>query len=604
MSTTTPETSPPDPVTAPIPLTAGPTPPVETAPSMVLVEGPTFARGVAFVGLFLFVLGMMVVVSTRALGPRWVPEGWGFMSIALGLALMLYHAAADGQQDIRRMYGGFAMLWLVASLVFALVPGPFGEETTKTTGFYLLPWGVGFGLIGLLFLVPFCRHETDETYKHAAVTGLLAIGGLLAVGSVAAGLVKPDFLAGPGLCLALLGLAFVCAYLGQVDTSDGIGFTVAFALGAFGAGVVVYAIGRAAFPTLLFEGPNALRLPNGEFDKWKTAFRLLGGIAFLVPVALAFAAKSPGWLKAVTGLIGVVGAGVVVTSLFTNLVHTSPRPFLIPGGLILIVVGLIYLAVGLGVCSDNQFITLTRRELSSYFFSPIGYLVLGGMTLVEWYGYKQFYGILSEAGQEQAALPEPIVRFYFFALIPVLAVILQVPALTMRLLAEEKRTGSLEVLFTAPVSEGPVVLSKFLATWLFFLICWLPAGLFLIALRIETGQEFDYRPLLSFYAALAACGAAFVAIGLFFSTISANQIVAAVLTFAVMLGFMMCYWMKQETTGFGGTARQFLSRLSYIDLWMESLRGQLPLRDVLVWLSVAVVGLFLSVKVLEARKWN
>jgi ABC-2 type transport system permease protein len=579
-------------------------PPLETAPSATLDQGPSFARGVAFVGLFLFVLGLMVVVSTRVLGPRWVPEGWGFILTAFGLVLMLYHAVSDGQQDIRRTYGGFALLWLVAAIFFALVPGPLGNEGTKTVGHYLLPWGVGFGLIGLLFIVPFCRHETEEVYRNAAVTGLLVVGGFLAIGSVAAGIFKPEFLAGPGLTLAILGLAFLCAYLGQVDTSDGLGFTVAFSLGAFGAAVVVFAIFRAAFPTLLYEGPTVLRLPNGSLDIWKATFRLLGGVAFLIPAAIAFAVKAPGWLKGVTGLVGLVGAGVVVVSLFTNPVHTSPTPFLVPNGLILILLGLVYLAVALGVCSDNQFVTLTRRELSSYFLSPIGYLVLAAMAAVQWYGYWQFYEILTEVGRQQAALPEPIVRFYFYSLFPVFAIVLQVPALTMRLLAEERRSGSLEVLFTAPVNETPVVLSKFLATWIFFLVCWIPPALFLIALRIESGQEFDYRPLLSFYVALAACGAAFVSAGLFFSAISSNQIVAAVLTLALLLGLVGCHLLKEQTTVLGATGRQFMTRLSYIDLWLEALKGQLPLRDVLVWLSAAILGLFASIKVLEARKWN
>jgi ABC-type transport system involved in multi-copper enzyme maturation permease subunit len=588
---------------APIPLGMPPAPPVETAPSVMLNEGPTFSRLVGFIGLVFLVLGAAAVISTRVLGPRLVSEGMGFIFALVGLAMMLQHAVTDGEIEIRRMYGGFALFWILISVIAAFVPGA-ADGGQRMIGYYLLPWGVVAGILGLLFAIPFCRHETDEMYRNAAVTVLLAVGGLLSVGAVAAGIFKPAFLTGPGLTLALLGLAFICAYLGQVDTSDGVGFTVAFSLGAFGALVLFYAIGRAAFPTLLFEGPGTLRLPNGSLDKWKVAFRLAGGLAFVLPAILAFTNRSALWLKGVTGAIALIGGGVVLVSLFTNPKTTPPEPFLVPTGLILGSIGLLYLVVSLGVCSDNQFVTLTRRELASYCFSPIGYLVFGGMALCQWFGYWQFYDQLASAGRDQIPIPEPVVRFYLFNLIPILCVILPIPALTMRLIAEEKRTGTLEVLLTSPVNEVPVVLSKFLATWAFFMFCWVPSGLFLIALRSEAGHEFDYRPLLSFYAALAACSAAFVSAGLFFSSITPNQIVAAVLSFALMLGLLVCYFVKDQLTGLGATGQAFFTKLSFIDMWRESLRGQLPLRDVLVWLSAAVFGLFLSVKVLEARKWN
>jgi hypothetical protein len=604
MSTsTTPETSPPDPLA----LRAGAV--AETAPSAMLAEGPAFARLVGFVGLFLLVLGAVVVISTRAVGPRWVPEGWGFIFAAFGIALMLYHAATDGEQEVRRLYGGFAAFWLLFALAAALVPGPVFDSAVgwkdKAVGSNLLPWGVGAGILSLLFFIPYCRHETDDTLRAAAVNTLLAVGAVLSVGGVAAGVFRPDFLAGPGVALALLGLGFVCAYLSQVDSSDGPGYAVALALGVVGGLAVFYAVGRAAFPVLLHDGPNVLRKPNGELDGWRVAFRALAGLAFLVPAAAAFAARAPGWVKAALGLAGLVGAGVVVASLFNAPVHTLPRPSLVPGGLILIGLGLTYLAVSVGVCSDNQFVTLTRRELAAYFFSPIGYLVLGGMTLVLWNQYRIFLGTLSEAGQAEVTLAEPIIRPLFWGLLPVIAILLQVPALTMRLVAEEKRTGSLEVLLTAPVNEWPVVLSKFLATWLFFLLCWLPAGLFLIALRLETGVPFDYRPLLSFYLCLAAQGVGFVGLGLFFSTLTKNQIVAAVLAFVVMLLFVVFYIIRfeQASIGLPPFLQTALVRLSFIDMWSEALQGRLPVRDCLLFVSLGLLGLFLSVKVLEARKW-
>jgi ABC-type Na+ efflux pump permease subunit len=295
-----------------------------------------------------------------------------------------------------------------------------------------------------------------------------------------------------------------------------------------------------------------------------------------------------------------------VASLITNPVTTQPRPFLVPGGLILMALGLVYLAVSLGICSDNQFVTLTRRELSSYFLSPIGYLVLGAMALILWNQYRIFLDGLKRAGQAEVPLPEPIVAGLFLDFLPVIAIMLLVPVLTMRLVAEERRTGSMEVLLTAPVNEWPVVLSKFLATWLFFLLTWLPAGLFLVALRMEVGQPFDYRPLLSFYVCIAAQGLAFVGMGLFFSTLTKNQIIAAVLTFAGMLLFFIAFLIRREQVALGVPPfiQAALSRLSYVHMWIEAGAGRLPLRDVLLFSSLGVFWLFLSVKVLETRKWS
>jgi len=608
MNTTPPETSTSGspPTFAPIPLGVHSGSPVETAPSAMLADGPTFARLIGFVGLVLVVLGMAAVISTRALGPRMIPEGWGFMSTVVGLALMLYHAITDGEQEIRRMYGAFGLVWIIVSVGASFIPGPMGDGTAeKAVGFYLLPWGIATGIIGLLFTVPFCRHETEEVYRNSALTMLLSFGSLLSIGSLVAGVVKPDFLTGPGLTLALLGLAFLCAYLGQVDVSEGIGYTVAFSLGAFGAGVVLYAIGRAAFPTLLFEGPAALRLPNGSLDVWKTMFRILGGLAFAVPAMIAFATRSPLWLKAVTGAIGLVGGVVVLASLFANPIHTAPRPFLVPNGLILMAVGLLYLTVSLGVCSDDQFVTLTRRELSAYFLSPIGYLVLGAMAFVQWILYEIFISSLSSAGAQERALQEPIMAGYF-NLLPAIVLLQIVPALTMRLVAEERRTGTLEMLLTSPVNEWPVVLSKFISTWLFFMICWMPSVLYLIALRLEVPVPFDYRPLISFYICIAAQGLAFVGMGLFFSTLTKNEIVAAALTQVGMMLFLLCYFFRENlmASWLPASVRSGLGRFSFYHMWQESLAGRLPLRDTFLFASFGVFWLFLSVKVLETRKWN
>ena len=543
------------------------------------------------------------MLTNETLTPRWIGKGGGYFAAALGIVLMLYHAARDGEQEVRRLYGLLSAVFLILAVGASVLKGPvFSTALQKEWGYNLLPWGVTFGLLSLAFAIPFVRHETDRRYRDGAVNALLGIGALLAIGSVVAGLAWPVFLLGPGVILALLGLAFLAAYMSQVDTSEGVGYQVAAALGAFGAGIALWAFARSTVPAVLVEGPAAIRKITGEVDAWKVAGRLISIGVFLVVAAVGVrGTKLPVWVRGVLAAAGLGLAAVFAYASFKTGLTTHPPAYLVPTGVILMGLGLVYLAVSLAICSDNVFVTLTRRELASYFLSPIGYLVLGGAALMQWIGYWVFVQGISARG---AAL-EPIVTGYFFALFPVITLMFQVPAITMRLLADEKKSGTLEVLLTAPVNETPIVLSKFFATWIFFLISWLPAGLYLIALRVEGGTAFDYRPLLSFYLAFAAQGLAFVAIGLFFSALTRNQIVAAVMTMAVFVLLLVFYFVRGQFTGLGMPMLQaVLGRLSFIDMWGEALAGRLPLRDTVLFASIGVFFVFLSVKVLETRKWN
>ncbi len=127
----------------------------------------------------------------------------------------------------------------------------------------------------------------------------------------------------------------------------------------------------------------------------------------------------------------------------------------------------------------------------------------------------------------------------------------------------------------------------------------------MLALRVETGKEFDYRPMLSFYFALLFTGSSFIAMGLFFSSLSKNQIVGAMLTFIGMLALIvMGSGMVQQRESIGALWKSVFQNLSFAELWVSSLKGRLHVHSLIVQGSFTFMWLFLTVKVLEARRWS
>jgi ABC-type transport system involved in multi-copper enzyme maturation permease subunit len=243
-------------------------------------------------------------------------------------------------------------------------------------------------------------------------------------------------------------------------------------------------------------------------------------------------------------------------------------------------------------------VVLTRRELSGYFYSPIAYVVMLAMALLGGLAYWYFLqGIVSGA-----VLYEPIVANYYRAFPPIVVLFL-VPAITMRLVAEEKRTGTYEVMMCAPVKETTVVLSKFVGCLAFFVMLWGIWALYLIALRVEGGKEFDYRPLLGFYFVLTITGTAFVSMGLFFSSLSRNQVIGAVLTF---MGMLVIFFLGilSSLEAVAPLWRGVFRHLSYADLWEAALLGQVHVREIVLQGTFAFFWLFMATKVLEARRWS
>jgi gliding motility-associated transport system permease protein len=308
------------------------------------------------------------------------------------------------------------------------------------------------------------------------------------------------------------------------------------------------------------------------------------------------------------GAVGLLAFNIALVRSILPIFVPTLESYVVPNGLLLMALGLIYVFVSLAICSDWTIVVLTRRELASFFYSPVAYLLILATTLIGWLMYWQFVAIAREAtgggfGPEQRGLPEPIIRFFILDFVPVIALIFVVPLITMRLLSEEQRTGTLEMLLTAPVNEGTVVLSKFLAALFVYFMAWLPWALYLVAFRVIGHEPFDYRPMLSFFMALLASGAAFLALGLFFSSLTRNQIIAAVLTFTFLLGLTGLFFFKRSIN-FASPLNEIVTYMSHIDLWISALEGQLAPRLLTFHVTMAVFFLYLTTKVLDSRRWK
>lgn len=240
-------------------------------------------------------------------------------------------------------------------------------------------------------------------------------------------------------------------------------------------------------------------------------------------------------------------------------------------------------------------LALIGRELVAYFSSPLAYVILTAFLFVNGYVFWLVLSYLnSPSAPPMAALKLLFGGTIFFWLM----LLFVLPVITMRLLAEERRSGTLEVLLTSPVSEGQVVLAKFLAALVFYLFLWLPTTIYVVILAKHS--TIDPGPVLAGYLGIAMLGLLFLAIGIFTSAVVKNQIVAAVFAFALLLVvFSIGLIENLTTTGWVKGA------LGYMNLWdhMDDFaKGLVDTRHLVYQGSLGVLFLFLATKALEASR--
>ena len=247
--------------------------------------------------------------------------------------------------------------------------------------------------------------------------------------------------------------------------------------------------------------------------------------------------------------------------------------------------------------------TLLRRELGAYFLGPMAFLILLAFQFVAWLNFWELVDSLSRPQQAYSSLRDPLNNYIAGSTPFWIALLVAIPALTMRLIAEERRTGTIETLLTVPVTETEVVLAKWLAGVLMYLLLLLPFAIYLPFLYYQARFRFDPGPLAALGCGLTTLGMMFVAIGLFFSAMTRNQIIAAIWTFVVLFLVvvltMLVYAYAAERQAAWAEAVRFGAVLYQAQAFGS---GKLDLRYLTLHLSVTAFMLYLTVKVVEARR--
>ena len=240
-----------------------------------------------------------------------------------------------------------------------------------------------------------------------------------------------------------------------------------------------------------------------------------------------------------------------------------------------------------------------KKEMLLYFSSPVAYAVITLFLLIVGYFFYLYFVSFTLMSMQAAMNPglardlnvtDGIVRPLFANIVSII-VLFMMPMLTMRLFAEERKSGTIELLLTYPVRDGAVLIAKYLAALALYAI--MLALTLLYPVTIAYFARLEWGPLFTGYLGLLLMGGAL--------SLTENQIVAAFATFVVLLIFWVIGWSADYT---GGLAGRVLSHLSLVDHFESFSKGVIDSRDVIYYADFMVLALFLTLRSLEARRWK
>jgi len=255
-------------------------------------------------------------------------------------------------------------------------------------------------------------------------------------------------------------------------------------------------------------------------------------------------------------------------------------------------------------------IAIFEKELKSFFYSPMAYVVIAVFTALTGVFFYLYLSNFVETAfraeimaQQYRQMPQKmnvnlmLIRPYFWNI--ALIALFTLPAITMRLFSEEKKQGTIELLYTTPISSMQIVLGKFFAGLAFFAVLLIPTILFQSLLFVY--GEPELLPVVSGYIGLLLLGSSFIAMGLFISTTTENQIIAAIGGFALSLFLWIVGWGASYA---GPTLAPFLEYISIINHFEDFAQGVIDSSHVAYYVLFSFVGIYMSLKSIESIKWR
>jgi len=235
----------------------------------------------------------------------------------------------------------------------------------------------------------------------------------------------------------------------------------------------------------------------------------------------------------------------------------------------------------------KNIITIAHKELRSYFASPVAYVVFVLFLILSGYFFSAILFVTREASLTGVAY-NMIITLLFL-----------IPLITMKLFAEEKKLGTLEILMTKPVKDFEAVLGKFFAALSLFGLMLLSTFVYVLIL-FKYGNP-DVGPIITSYFGVFLCGMAFIALGIFASTLTENQIISAVIGFSFILLLWILNWLASYV---GESMQNLLNYLALSTHLDDFIKGVVDIKNVSYYLSFVVFWLFASIKAIEVRKWK